>query len=179
MNKKTQELYQAAVKFAGIKHDGQSMPHYKASYMVHISNVAMEVMLAYQNEPNFDLDLAVQIALLHDTIEDTNTTYEEICELFSASIADGVLALTKDESLPKEDQMIDSLNRIKLISKEAKLVKICDRITNLQSPPDSWDKQKIIKYHSEAKQIANAMKGENSYLDVRIEERIKAYEQYF
>jgi len=44
---------------------------------------------------------AAQVALLHDTIEDTATTYDEIKEIFSEKIADAVLALSKDSNLPK------------------------------------------------------------------------------
>ena len=49
-----------------------------------------------------DRSLAIQLALLHDTIEDTKTTYEEIQNLFGSIVADGVKALTKDTALEKE-----------------------------------------------------------------------------
>ena len=45
----------------------------------------------------FDLDFAVQVALLHDIIEDTATTYDELAEHFGSKVADGVLALTKNK----------------------------------------------------------------------------------
>ncbi len=79
-----QALYQQALKFAGEKHTAknQKVPGTNLPYVVHISNVAMEIMLAALFTPDFDLDFAVQVALLHDTIEDTETTYDELGETF-------------------------------------------------------------------------------------------------
>jgi len=58
-------------------------------------------------------------AILHDTIEDTKFNYDKVKELFGEKIANGVLALTKDESLPtKNEMMLDSLERIKKQPKE-------------------------------------------------------------
>jgi (p)ppGpp synthase/HD superfamily hydrolase len=73
-----QELYQQAMKFAGEMHHDQKVPGTNANYLLHISNVVMEVIMAYVHEPNFDLELAIQVAILHDSVEDTNATAEEI-----------------------------------------------------------------------------------------------------
>jgi len=74
----TQELYQKAIRFAGAKHAKQQVPGTKTNYLAHVSNVAMEVMLAHAQQPDFDLDFAVQLALLHDTLEDTDTDMLEL-----------------------------------------------------------------------------------------------------
>ncbi len=158
-----QTLYQKSAKFAGEKHSNQQVKGSSANYMLHLSNVAMEILLAYQREANFDLAVAVQTALLHDTIEDTNTTFEEVEKLFGEQVAKNVLALTKNDSIKgKEEKMIDSLHRIEQCSKEAKLVKIADRITNLQEPPNIWDKDKIQQYHQQAKLIYDKLRGEEN-----------------
>ena len=109
-----------AIIFAASKHaeknhkvTGTNFP-----YVVHISNVAMEILLAYQINPDFNLELAIKLALLHDTIEDTSATFEEISKEFGFEVAEGVMALTKNEELPKSESMIDSLQRIKKLSKE-------------------------------------------------------------
>jgi len=174
----TQELYQKAMKFAGEKHSEQKVPDTNANYLLHISNVAMEVLLAYQANDNFDLDFAVQAAILHDTIEDTTADFDEIRNEFDESIALAVQALTKNESLPtKAERMKDSLARINALQKEVGLVKIADRITNLQTPPKHWSKEKIINYWEEARLIATALRGKNEYLHHRLSQKIDMYEK--
>jgi len=174
----TQELYQQAMKFAGEKHRKQNVPGTKANYLLHISNVAMEVLMAYSTEKNFDLDLAIQIAILHDTIEDTETDFDELKNTFSEAVAIGVQALTKNEKLAsKKEKMLDSLLRINELQKEVGLVKIADRITNLQSPPGHWNKEKIRDYSEEAKLIALKLTNKNEYLHARLQMKITAYDQ--
>src|SRR5262245_12486010 len=90
-----QDKYQIAIKFSAEKHGTQKVPGTSLSYVVHLSNVAMEIIVASNHTPGFDLELAVQVALLHDTIEDTATTYDEVKDKFGAPVADGVSALTK------------------------------------------------------------------------------------
>ncbi|WP_299437744.1 HD domain-containing protein [uncultured Aquimarina sp.] len=174
----TQELYQKAMKYAGEKHSEQKVPGTNANYLLHISNVAMEVLMAYQADHNFDLDFAVQVAVLHDTIEDTTASFEEIKNEFDDAIAVAVQALTKNESLPtKEERMKDSLARINALQKEVGLVKIADRITNLQTPPKHWTKEKIGKYCEEAKLISVSLQGKNEYLHHRLNQKIEGYEK--
>ena len=92
-----QHLYQEAIKFATSKHleKDQKVPGTNLPYVVHLSNVAMEIMIAASNSENFDLGFAVQVALLHDTIEDTSTKIEELENKFGADIAQAVLALIR------------------------------------------------------------------------------------
>lgn len=171
-----QEEYQKAIKFAGEKHHAQMVPGCKANYLLHLSNVAMEVIAAFMYKPDFDLSIAIQLALLHDTVEDTDTDINEIETYFSKKIATGVQALTKDNTLKnKLTKMKDSLKRIKAIYKEVAIVKLADRITNLQPPPDHWDLNKVEKYKEEAKFIANELKGINLFLDQRIRYKIEEY----
>ncbi|WP_299676942.1 HD domain-containing protein [uncultured Tenacibaculum sp.] len=174
-----QELYQRAMKFAGEKHCHQQVPGTKANYLLHISNVVMEVIIAYNHTKSFDINLAVQTAILHDTIEDTDTSFEEISSNFGATVAEGVLALTKNESLnTKKERMRDSLDRINKLSKEIGIVKIADRITNLQEPPKHWNQDKIENYLKEAQLISNELSGKNEYLNNRLLEKIKAYSKF-
>lgn len=173
-----QELYQAAFKFAGEKHKNQKVPGTNANYLLHIGNVAMEILVAYANGANFDVNYAVQVAILHDTIEDTNTTFEEVATVFNKSIADGVLALTKNEKLPtKKERMLDSLERINQLNKEVGIVKLADRITNLQKPPAHWSKEKCLTYLEEAKVISSALSEKNEYLNKRLLRKISEYSE--
>lgn len=173
----TQELYQKAMKFAGEKHSDQKVPGTNSNYLLHISNVAMEVLIAHHFEGNFDLGFAIQIAILHDTIEDTSANYNEIMDSFGEPIAKAVKALSKDQNIvSKEARMIDSLKRINELQNEVGLVKLADRITNLQAPPLNWSKDKTIKYCDEAKLILKVLGMKNKYLSERLLLKIKDYE---
>ena len=174
-----QELYQQAIKFAGEKHKNQLVPGTESNYLLHLSNVCMEVLMAYQHEGTFSLELAVPLALLHDTLEDTDTTYKEIVDQFGEKVAQGIRALSKNTQLPsKQEQMQDSLKRIHQTYKEVALVKMADRITNLQQPPAYWTQSKIKAYWEEAMLIHQQLSGSHHYLAKRFAKTIKEYEKY-
>ncbi|RZJ71902.1 bifunctional (p)ppGpp synthetase/guanosine-3',5'-bis(diphosphate) 3'-pyrophosphohydrolase [Flavobacterium sp.] len=146
-----QTLYRAALKFAAAKHSDQKIPSSDLPYVVHLSNVAMEIIVASQNSNGFDLNFAIQISLLHDVLEGTDASASEIAERFGNAVLNGVKALTKDKS--QKNPIADSLNRIKSQPKEVWAVKLADWITNLQRPPQHWDSDKISLYYGQAKEI--------------------------
>src|SRR4030066_252273 len=74
----------------------------------------------------------------------------------------------KNKKMKKEDQIQDSLNRIKTQSKEIWMIKLADRITNLQKPPSSWSKEKIKYYYNDAKLIYKELKECSKFLSERI-----------
>jgi guanosine-3',5'-bis(diphosphate) 3'-pyrophosphohydrolase len=171
----SQELYIQAYRFAAQAHHGQLYPGTELPYLMHLSFVSMEVLGALSVESGYDGDLAVQCALLHDSIEDTNTTYTQLASTFGTRVADGVLALSKDPALEKSLQLTDSLNRIKQQPPEISIVKLADRITNLQSPPHYWTQEKIIRYRDEAIEIHNALKAASPFLASRLATKIENY----
>jgi guanosine-3',5'-bis(diphosphate) 3'-pyrophosphohydrolase len=175
-----QTLYQEAIKFAATRHQekDQKVPGTNLPYVMHFSNVAMEVIIAAYNSDHFNLAFAVQVALLHDTIEDTTTTFEELEIKFGTEVASAVSALTKNKELPSEQRMRDCLTRIKILQKEVWAVKLSDRITNLQVPPSNWDNKKKAKYRDEARMILNELKDGNEYLSKRLEVKIEEYGKY-
>lgn len=172
-----QHLYQEALKFASGKHleKGNKVPGTNLPYDVHISCVAMEILIAGHNTPGFDIAFAVQVALLHDTIEDTATDFDEIESTFGIEVATAVSALSKNTDLPKSRQMQDSLKRIMELPSEVWAVKLADRITNLQPPPSKWDNAKKIKYRMEAQLILDSLGSGNDYLAARLATKIKEY----
>ena len=175
----TQELYQKAIKFAGEKHKNQKVPGSNANYVLHISNVAMEIIFAYNASSDFEINYAIQLALLHDTLEDTETVFTELKNKFGNKVAIGVKALTKNEKFStKAERMQDSLNRINKLEDEVGMVKLADRITNLQEPPHHWKKEKIRNYFNEAQLIAEELSNKNDYLSKRIHNKIEEYESY-
>jgi (p)ppGpp synthase/HD superfamily hydrolase len=155
-----QTLYQETIKYATAKHleKEQKVPGTDLPYVVHLSNVTMEVIVAAFNTEKFDLGFAIQVALLHDTIEDTSADFGELEGRFGVKIAEAVSALTKNKDLPKEQQMMDCLVRIKKLQPEVSAIKLADRITNLQQPPVHWDREKRIKYQKEALVILSELK---------------------
>ena len=178
-NMDIQKLYQVAIKFESAKHaaKGQKVPGTNLPYDVHISNVAMEILIAGFNTSGFNTAFAVQVALLHDTIEDTATDFHELEITFGIAIAQAVSALSKNQDLPKDQQMQDSLNRIKLLPSEVWAVKLADRITNLQPPPSHWTNKKKHAYKQEAQQILNELHNANDYLAKRLEQKINEYDK--
>lgn len=176
-----QDTYLKTLLFAGYAHRNQMVPSSEMSYVVHITNVTMEVANALIQGTDKDLDgtFAVQCALLHDTIEDTDVTYKDLVVEFGTRVADGVLALTKNETLPKEARMADSLKRIVKQGKEVRLVKMADRINNLQKPPKHWDTAKMKRYQKEAQFMLEQLGGVHVYIEARLKQKIAVYEQYF
>jgi len=180
MNNWNQEKYLQAWNYASRIHNGQKVPGGDIPYINHIGLVVMEAAAAVaNNEQITQPDLIVLCALLHDAIEDTDTSYDDIKLEFGSDIADGVMALTKDKNLAtKMQQMQDSIERIKQQPKEVWMVKLCDRITNLQPPPKHWNIEKIEKYRNEASFILEQLGEANSFLAQRLQSKIDGYKQY-
>ncbi|MCL4830847.1 MAG: HD domain-containing protein [Caldilineaceae bacterium] len=171
------DLYLAAWHYAAAMHGSQKVPGTELPYLTHIGAVAMEVMTALaQSSRVADPNLAVQCALLHDVIEDTPASYGDVAERFGVAVADGVLALTKDTTLPsKSAQMADSLARIRQQPREVWMVKLADRITNLQPPPHDWDPAKIAAYGAEAQVILSSLGEADGWLAARLGGKIGGY----
>ncbi|GHT28759.1 phosphohydrolase [Bacteroidia bacterium] len=174
-----QTLYQKTILFAAERHGEQKIPCSNIPYIVHVSNVCMEIIFAATHTNGFDLPLAMQVALLHDILEDTPTTENELETQFGVAVTEGVKALTKNENLPKAEQMPDSLRRIREQPKEIRAVKLADRITNLQPPPDYWTQEKIRQYHLDSILIYNTLKDENTFLAERLLNESRMYKKYF
>ena len=172
------DLYAQALRFAATRHKGQPFLGTDFPYILHPMLVCMEVMAFFQNETHFDTDLTIQVALLHDVIEDTPTTHQDVKQQFGERVAQGVLALSKDKSLPKESRMQDSLQRIRQQPHEIWLVKLADRITNLASPPASWNTKKCAHYRQDAILIHEALKEASPFLAGRLLAKIAEYQQY-
>lgn len=171
----SQDQYQKAIRFAGTVHGNQKIPGTELPYIIHVSNVCMEVLAAICSGETENPDLAVQCALLHDTIEDAGVSYKEIEDLFGKDVSDGVLSLTKNSAIAKELRMADSIERIKLQPREIWMVKLADRITNLQPPPPHWTEDKILNYRIEAEYILEHLGSASTLLSERLMHKIKNY----
>jgi guanosine-3',5'-bis(diphosphate) 3'-pyrophosphohydrolase len=131
----------AAMKFAADKHRDQRRKDPVASPYINHPIVVAEV-LARAGVADI---VALQAAILHDTIEDTDTTPEEIERNFGREVLDIVLEMTDDKSLPKDVRKRLQVERASRISTRAKLVKLGDKIANIidvtHAPPMNWSHQ--------------------------------------
>jgi (p)ppGpp synthase/HD superfamily hydrolase len=174
-----QDAWQLATKL----HDGQkyggSNEGEQIEYINHIGSVVFEIMTAITMEDGMDSDLAIKCAILHDTIEDTSLSYDDILSRFGIAVANGVLALTKNTDISeKKEKMVDSLKRIKEQPKEIWAIKMADRISNLYAPPFYWTNEKKKEYIEEARLIHNELQAGNNYLGKRLANKIKEYQKY-
>jgi (p)ppGpp synthase/HD superfamily hydrolase len=172
------DAYRRAFLFAAQAHRGQAVPGTDLPYILHPALVAAEVIAALGAEPGRDGDLAVSCALLHDTIEDTRVTFEELRAEFGGDVARGVAALSKDKALEKPARMRDSLERIRREPREVWMVKLADRIVNLAPPPAFWTKEKIAGYRDEAQAIHEALREASAFLSARLREKIEGYRAF-
>lgn len=170
--------YTRALLFAARAHAGQTVPGSTLPYLTHVVTVAAEVIAALTVERFEHPNLAVLCALLHDTVEDTDVTREQVAAEFGEAVAAGVMALSKDSKLPKAERMPDSLTRIKAQPREVWAVKLADRITNLSEPPHYWRADKRARYRDEAGRIRAALGDASPYLAARIADRIDAYGRF-
>lgn len=169
-------LINKALFFATKHHKGQEMPNPRnMPYSAHFTGVALYAIKYASKIENIDWDLLVAVSLMHDTLEDTNATYEEISQNFGTKIADGVLALTKNPNLPKEKQMEDSLKRILKQPKEIAVVKMADRMFNMKDHVPSWDSERLKEYQEEAKLICKYLGFVNPDLEQDLIEEIEKY----
>lgn len=176
----SQENYIEILTYAAHAHGVQKTPN-DLPYITHISCVAMEIINACEKSKLDEkkADFAITCALLHDVIEDTLITYDELYVKFGPDIADGVEALTKDKTLKtKQDQMRDSIEKLLTQPYEVQMVKLADRITNLSIPPQHWDNEKIKSYAKEASFILSCLGNSNIYLAKRLEEKVENYKKY-
>ncbi|MEO0600545.1 MAG: HD domain-containing protein [Myxococcota bacterium] len=170
----TPDEYHHVLTFAARAHGEQRTPH-GLPYLTHLCMVAREVEEALAHRPDLDRDLAVRCALLHDVVEDTPVSPDEVAATFGAAVAAGVLALTKDRGLPKPERMPDSLRRIRAQPSEVAAVKMADRIVNLGPPPPHWSLERQEAYRAEAQTLLDALGFADETLAARLSDRIAAY----
>lgn len=155
-----------ALAFAAHKHRDQRRKDNNASpYINH--PIALATVLC--NEGGITDVNVLCVALLHDTIEDTETTPTELTELFGKTISDLVMEVTDDKSLPKAERKRLQIEHAANASYEAKLVKLADKISNLRDiancPPADWDLKRKREYFDWAKKVVDQVRETNPVLE--------------
>jgi GTP diphosphokinase / guanosine-3',5'-bis(diphosphate) 3'-diphosphatase len=159
-----------AARFAADKHRGQSRKGAAAEpYINHLLEVADLVSTALAEA---DTNL-VAAALLHDTIEDTDVTAEELTDAFGSDVASLVIEMTDDKSLLKEERKRLQIVHAPSLSVRAQVIKLADKISNLRSildsPPAGWSIQRRREYFEWARQVIDGLTAPNAILKVEFE----------
>ena len=159
-------VFVKAVAFAADKHRTQRRKDADASpYINH--PIALANVLA--NEGGVTDVVVLSAAVLHDTIEDTNTTADEVTAIFGAKSTATVLDVTDDKSLDKHDRKQRQIEHAPHISKEAKLVKLADKICNLRdilaAPPADWSPERKQGYFDWAAKVVAGVRGVHPELE--------------
>ena len=152
--------------FAARKHRCQRRKGGRASpYINHLIDVAEKLW-----EIGGIHDISTIVAgILHDTIEDTEISRDELESEFGSEICSIVLELTDDKSLPKPVRKRLQVEHAGKLSSPARLVKLADKISNIRdimdSPPVGWSFEERLDYISWAEEVINMLRGTNENLE--------------
>jgi GTP diphosphokinase / guanosine-3',5'-bis(diphosphate) 3'-diphosphatase len=155
-----------ALAFAAHKHRDQRRKDHEASPYINHPIALADVLV---NEGGVSDVEVLCAALLHDTVEDTATTPEELVETFGARVARIVAEVTDDKALNKADRKRLQVENAARLSPEAKLVKLADKICNLRDvaerPPAGWDLARRREYFDWAKRVVDGLRGSHPRLE--------------
>ncbi len=164
-------LILSAATFAADRHRNQRRKDAEASpYINH--PLALADILA--REGGVEDAKVIAAALLHDTVEDTETSIEELEARFGKRVASIVAEVTDDKSLPKDERK--RLQVVKSASKSlgAKLVKLADKTANLRdlvaTPPADWSDERRIQYFEWAREVVEGLRGTNAAIEAAFDE---------
>jgi guanosine-3',5'-bis(diphosphate) 3'-pyrophosphohydrolase len=160
-----------AIAFAADKHRNQRRKDAEASpYINH--PIALANVLA--NEGGIDDERVLLAAVLHDTIEDTDTSHDELVQWFGAEVARIVAEVTDDKSLPKAERKRLQIEHAAHISHAAQLVKLADKICNLRDilamPPANWSEERKREYFEWARRVVDGLRGAHAGLEAAFDE---------
>jgi guanosine-3',5'-bis(diphosphate) 3'-pyrophosphohydrolase len=160
-----------ALEFAAHKHRDQRRKDPEASpYINH--PIALAHIL--WGGGGIEDPVVICAALLHDTVEDTETTEAELLQRFGPKVASVVMEVTDDKSLPKARRKELQVEHAPHLSREAKLVKLADKISNVRdvasSPPADWPLERRREYFDWAKRVVDGLRGVDGRLEKLFDE---------
>jgi hypothetical protein len=143
-------------------------------------NHLIEVLDLVASVDGGDMDVLIA-ALLHDVLEDTPIDYDELIARFGERVAHIVQENSDDMTLPKPERRLARLASISKKSREARLVKFADIISNLRaiavSPPAGWSNDRRLGYLHSCRNLVDAGRGSNSEIEHVFDDTAKAVEQ--
>ena len=149
-----------AAQFAAEKHKNQRRKDADASPYINHPLALASVLAVEGGIENPDVICA---ALLHDTIEDTKTSAEELEAIFGGKVTGIVMEVTDNKNLDKAVRKEEQVRHAPHISAEAKLVKLADKICNLRdilaSPPSDWSAERKRAYFEWAARVVAGLRG--------------------
>ena len=160
------KLLLKALQFSALKHKNQRRKDIDASpYINHPISLASILC----NEAHVTDVEVICGALLHDTVEDTQTTPEELESEFGPVIKNIVMDVTDDKSLKKHERKQAQIDHAAHINDKAKLVKLADKISNLRdvllNPPPDWSLERRQEYFDWANKVIEQIRGINPVLE--------------
>ena len=162
---RTGDLIQA-LAFAAAKHRDQRRKDVCASPYI---NHPIQLVDVLCNEAGVEDINVLRGAILHDTIEDTETTADELTQHFGQQICEIVLEVSDDANLCKADRKQEQINHAATLSDEAKLVKLADKICNLRdvadNPPAGWGIERRQEYFDWALAVIDGLRGIHPVLE--------------
>ena len=172
-------LLQAA-SFAARKHTGQTR---KGENVEPYINHPLEVANLLANVGGIeDYDVLIA-AILHDTVEDTDTTKEDLTELFGEQVANYVLEVTDDKALPKSERKQKQIEHAPHLSDGAKQIKLADKISNIRdvtdNPPHDWSQERRLEYVVWGEKVVAGLRGANEKLEKCFDETANRARQKF
>jgi guanosine-3',5'-bis(diphosphate) 3'-pyrophosphohydrolase len=169
MKMSAQKIFKA-LEFASWQHRFQRRKGFvKIPYINHPIKVA-SLLTKMNDNPLEEMILA---AILHDVVEDTGATIEEIKEMFGEKTAIIVSEVTDDMTLPSGIRKKRQVLKAPMLSPEAKQIKIADKICNIHDLlkyPISWTKEKKKKYIKWSQEVVNGCRGVNEKLEREFDE---------
>lgn len=163
----------SALAFAAHKHRDQRRKDTAATpYINH--PIALANVLA--NEAHIDDETILIAAILHDTIEDTDTTEAELVATFGRDIAAIVVEMTDDKLLPKDERKRRQVVNAGTLSRHARIVKLADKICNLRdisrSPPAGWSLERQQAYFDWAGAVIDGFRGTHPVLEALFDDAL-------
>lgn len=155
-----------ALHFAANKHRDQRRKGVEASPYI---NHPIEVAELLARVGGVTDEVTLQSAILHDTIEDTKTTVEELEAEFGLEVRQVVEEVTDNKRLPKPERKRLQIEHASHLSERAKQIKLADKISNVrsvtQSPPADWSLERRSEYLDWSEQVVAGLRGCNSSLE--------------
>jgi len=151
-----------ALDFAAKRHSAQRRKGPGgAPYVNHLVEVALLLSTVGGIR---DLDTLIA-AILHDVVEDTPTTLDEVTERFGSRVHELVETLSDDKSLPKAERKRKVLEHLVSADESVKVIKLADLCSNIESVPIDWPSDKVRDYFQWSRQAAALCAGTNLALD--------------